>query len=297
MTEVTPTATGMAVSVDIDKPTVFQESEANVAKHKDFFERIPSELQAKEWVDTLKKSEDPLAEMFKRYDGLFSKLGAKPEGLLVPGEKATPDDWANFHKAIGVPENADGYEYKGAEIPDNLKQFISDDPELVKVMKDALHKAGVRKDAANVIFDTFNKYSIAKAESQIAEANKTLAELENGFKQKFGDRSNAVLDNFKKSTTGLLSAEEAAIFDNLHPAVKVALAAHHEAFSKKYIREDSLNFDVPQGQGQMNEKEYGQKYMELLAAQRKAQVGSSEYIRLTHEIESLQKTGRAIFQK
>lgn len=305
MDNVTPTSAGLSMDIDIDAPTPPSSTttpapQAAPPATKTFLEMLPEQYRTKERFVNFSKAADPMGELLKSYENQESLIGKKAEGLRVPGEGATAEDWSAFNKALGVPETPDGYEYKVPEnIPDELKDLFQPDEKLLGVMKDALAKAGVRKGAEKVIFEAFDNYYLDALKTQAATNQSMFEKLENDFKQKFGERSNVVLENFNKSITSL-GEEQAALFNQLHPSVKVLLAEHHEAFAKKYVREDSLHLDVPSSSPAMTATQYGDEYEKAFAALRSAEKshgrGSSQYVEANQKLNSLRNSGKQIFK-
>lgn len=298
MTEVTPTPAGLSMDIDISAPTPPSTPAAGDAGNKAFIDTLPESYRQKEWAVNLAKHQDPMSELFKLVDNQSSLVGRKAEGLRVPGENATADDWSAFHKAIGVPETPDVYEYKAPEnVPEDLKDMFKTDEDLVKVMRDAALKAGVRPEGFKHLAEAFDGYYLSQLQKYAANTDQALAKLETDFKQKFGDRSNSVLQKFNESFSGTLGKEQMAVIENLDPSVKVVLAEYHDSFSKKYIREDNLHLDVPTSSQGMSEGEYGKKYAELFAAMREHRPGTTGHIKALQALESHRINNSAVFKK
>ncbi len=301
MTEGTaaPTATtaGFSYGVDIDKPTPPAPQQQQSEAATKFLQSVPEAYSQKEWVSNFAKTADPWGELAKAYDNQMSLVGRKAEGLRVPGDNATPEEWSAFHKAIGVPESADKYEYKAPEVPENLKQYFAQDDQLLSAMREAGMKAGLTPKGFQIMAEAFDKYYMGELQKSVENVNSTLSALENGFKQKFGDKSNQVLDTWNGSVNSLLSKEQAAVLQGLDPSVKVILAEQYEAFAKKYIREDRLDLGVPRASQHMTSAEYGDEYARIFAKQRAAAPGSPEYFQAQQEMKQLKEKGAQIFSK
>jgi hypothetical protein len=100
--------------------------------------------------------------------------------IRVPGEGASDEDRAKFHKAIGVPDAPDGYKFElGREATEQDKAVHG---EVAK----AFHKAGVPAAAASEAV----KAVVAMAEAQMAEANRVAeakrAEAETSLRKEWG---------------------------------------------------------------------------------------------------------------
>jgi hypothetical protein len=296
MSDVTTTPAGSAIDIDIDKPTQPPAGGGNEASNA-FLEKMPEEYRSKEWLMNVAKTADPVVELAKMYDNQLSLLGRKAEGLKVPGEGATEEDWKNFNKALGVPETADKYEYSAPEVPEHLKDYFAADEKLLGAMKEACLKAGVRPEGFKELAKAFDSYYLSALDEQMKGLNDSLNKLETNFKAKFGDRSNAVLENWQKSLGSVVGEEQAAVIANLDPAVKVVLAEHFEGFAKKYIREDNLDVSVPTTGGALTPTAYADEFGQAFAALRQHPPGSAEHVAAQSRLNALREKGKAVFQK
>jgi len=304
--------------MDLQKPTVLDQSTtitgdesvsggdtSTAAATAKFIDSLPEEYRAKEWVANLDKhlSSDPnlnpVHELVKMFDNQQSLVGRKTEGLKVPGEGAKPEDWTEFYKQIGVPDSPEKYEYKLPEVQEHLKPFFAEDQELMSAMKAAAIKAGVRPEGFAHLADAFNTYYLGELEKQTKTLNETLSTLESGFKQKYGDKSDQVLAGWQQSLASAVGNEQAAILEQLDPRVKLVMAEHYHSFAQKYIREDSMNLDVPSSGAPLSQQDYDHRYGELfakqLAAEKSHGYGSAEYQQVAAEITKLREVGKHIF--
>lgn len=77
-----------------------------------WYQRFPEEIQIP--LAQVKSVED----LAKGYGNAQRLIGKK--GIFLPTEKSTPEEVADFRKAVGVPETPDGYHIKPDVIPDGL---------------------------------------------------------------------------------------------------------------------------------------------------------------------------------
>lgn len=297
---VSATPAGFATEIEIDKPTIMPGQNTTPAPAttgvKPFLESIPQEYAQKEWAQNFAKTENPLAELLKSYDNQIALVGKKNEGLRLPGEGATPEDWQNFHKAIGVPESADKYEYKAPEVPEELKDYFQTDENFLSKIREAAIKAGVRPEGFKHLAEAYDQYYLSELQQAVNNTKAHMQKLEQDFKGKFGERSNQVLDSWKNSFSSMLGKEQAAVLDGLDPTVKVVLAEHFDNFAKKYVREDSLNLGVPSaGNSVMTKAEYGERYEQLFAQVRGTTPGSAEHARANSALAALRSEAAKIF--
>lgn len=101
-----------------------------------------------------------------------SMVGKK--GVVVPGEKATDEEWGAFYKSIGQPE-ADKYEIAAPKD----KQI---NPDMFKAFKEMAHKSGLLPKQAQKLFDWYagQEESAMKAQSEQKQAltKQELADLQ-----------------------------------------------------------------------------------------------------------------------
>jgi len=114
----------------------------------------PVDAGAKKWQDSLPedlRGNGMLAQfsdvgtLAKSYVHAQSLIGKK--GVIVPGEKATDEEWAGFYKAIGQPD-ADNFEIK---LPDGNKV----NAEFAKEFKEMTHKVGLLPKQAQGMMDWY----------------------------------------------------------------------------------------------------------------------------------------------
>lgn len=311
MSEVNTTPAGLSMDIDISAPTPHssttpaaagsnnaapaQAGSDNTAPGQVWLKNVPAEFENKAWVAALAQHENPSAEMFKQFDNQLSLIGRKAEGVRVPGENATAEDWASFNKSIGVPEKAEGYTYTPPTVPDELKAYHSTDEGLVGAIKEACVKAGVRPEGFKVITETFDKYYVDELQKAVTANKQALDGLENSFRTKFGDRSSQVLKGWEQSLASL-SGSEAELMAGLDPRVKAVLAGHWANFTSKYVREDSLGLGTPTVGAGFTKEEYGDKYEAAFARVRAAKPGTAEYSEASAELKNLRAKAEAIFK-
>jgi hypothetical protein len=71
-------------------------------------------------------------DLAKSYHNLEKTIGARPQGVVIPTEKSTPEEVAAYRKAVGVPDTVEAYDFKPEEMPegmtwnpDNAKAFAA----------------------------------------------------------------------------------------------------------------------------------------------------------------------------
>lgn len=91
---------------------------------------------------------------WKSGDEMVSAYKAQAEsmkGLVrIPGEDASDDDKAAYRKALGVPDNADGYEF---QVPKDMPEGLTYDNDLAAKFKAKSHELGLTPDQAQGLHD------------------------------------------------------------------------------------------------------------------------------------------------
>ena len=105
--------------------------------------------------------------------------------ISIPGKDAKPEEIAEFHKKLGVPESPDGYELKPPDdlVPAGQEAVFS---EGMKPFAEAMHKAGATKEAVQAALDYYYsdlRNSHARAQ-KIAEESFTKSQ--EALKQEWG---------------------------------------------------------------------------------------------------------------
>lgn len=149
---------------------------------KSWPETLPDNLKG---VAALKGWKDP-ADAVKSYDELQRFVGADKagRGVVLPGEKATPEEITAFRLKLGVPTDATGYDIK---LPENFP-----DPEFGKVAAPLLHKHGIPKTAAEGLMADFTAQvaaaEAARAAAETKQFSTEMADLKNEFGANFDQK-------------------------------------------------------------------------------------------------------------
>lgn len=155
--------------------------------------KVP-EVEAKDWreglSDDLKKTADRYAS---REDAIRSiQESRKRESLVrVPGKDATDDDKAAYHKAIGVPETSEGYEFKLAEGVESTPEIEASN----KVWAERMHETKTSVESFNKFVGWMNEDVAAAEEAQAADDATYVKESEEDLKAEWKG------DDYEKNTT------------------------------------------------------------------------------------------------
>jgi len=91
-----------------------------------------------------------IGEAFKGGAEVEKLVGAK--GVIIPGEKATPEEWDKFHNTLGRPEKPEGYKLSPIE---NLHPELKITPEVEGGFKALAHKHGLTGKQADGLYKEY----------------------------------------------------------------------------------------------------------------------------------------------
>lgn len=128
----------------------------------------------------------------KAYKDTKTLVGQK---LGIPGDDATPEAKAAFHKAMGVPEAPEGYGFKKPDgLPEGVEYDEKDAAEWAKTFKEL----NVPSSVANALRDRFVKQyveGVAKAAEEMKnDKTKSDTNFDEVTKKAFGDKRDAYLE-------------------------------------------------------------------------------------------------------
>lgn len=112
------------------------------------------------------KSIDDLASSYREAEKAIRDSGR----IAVPGDDATPEQLAAFHKAIGVPEKPDAYEVaalEGHELDDGL----------IGAMRPIAHAAGIPAKAWGQLTKGLMEYQLNQLQEETTRQNSEWSEL------------------------------------------------------------------------------------------------------------------------
>lgn len=135
------TATSEAANTSVSP----EGGEGNSSSSLDF---IPEEFKEAPWAQKYKTPED----FFNGIDNMNKMLGKKEiiEGIKAPGEDATDEDWQNFYKQIGAPEEQSAY-----ELAIELENPLFDVDQSAEGFKELAHKNGLTQKQAQGLFKDY----------------------------------------------------------------------------------------------------------------------------------------------
>lgn len=198
---------------------------------------------SKSWLESLPEDirQDPSLQLFKEPAALAKSwvnaqkmIGA--DKVVIPGEKATEEEWNAFHQKLGRPASADKYEFK---LPEGIKL----DESLAKSVKEVAFKAGLnpKQLQALVEWDANNKIEAAKGQG--ADKDAEMRSALDAYQTKLGgeDKFNATIDKARVAVKTLADPEMVEFLRNTgmgsHPAVIAHFAKMADMMAEDKVRD------------------------------------------------------------
>jgi hypothetical protein len=171
----------------------------------DFMSVVPESFRESQWVKDTAKSEKPYETLFKRFEDQQKMLGEKSKALEIPGPDAPPEKIKEFHKAMGVPDKPEGYEYTLPDIskePEAVRKILEErakDPIFINKMREKALSVGITPQQFKDMAAEFDGITIAQIKANV-ENQKALiaadaAKRDETFKQLWGDAAPAKIKN------------------------------------------------------------------------------------------------------
>jgi hypothetical protein len=156
------------------------------------------------------KSLDDLAAAYRHAEKAIHDSGR----VKIPGADAKPEEVAAFHKAIGVPDDAKGYQVAAPKDADGNDIPLNTDA--IGQLAESAHKLGVPKSAFEGLTQEFIKYQLDQAaDAEAAERSEAEATVKG-----WGNEKDVRLANVDKAmrALGLSGADGLALRGALGPA-------------------------------------------------------------------------------
>ncbi len=181
------------------------------------------------------------ADLAKSFIETKKMVGQKNNG--IPGKDATPEQVAEYHKAIGVPDAAEGYEFKKPDnLPPAMAEAYSEEDALAwaKQMKEL----GVPKETANALRNKFIEQQV-KAIGDAKEAVEyTDADFDKVFEKHFGaDKFKAVIQTERAAVEKVIPPDMKPVIATLNNHQLAAFAAYGQGIRAELGGEDQTAGD------------------------------------------------------
>lgn len=140
-----------------------------------WLDALPPEIKGDPSMQVFKES--GVAGLAKSWVSAQAMIGK--DKVLIPGEKATDEEWASFHAKLGRPETPDKYEFK---LPDGQQM----DEGFAKGFKETAFKAGMTPKQVQAAVEWYAKEAGARVESTQAAQAAALTQSIDAYRQSLG---------------------------------------------------------------------------------------------------------------
>lgn len=194
----------------------------------DFSSIVPKEYADEPWV----KDTKDIQSFFKRFKDNHAMAGQKPAG--IPQDTASPEEWATFHKAMGVPEEAGGYVLP--ETPEGTPRNELFDTGI----KDLLHGAHVSQKQYDEMAPKFDALMASLQEAENAARDVQFSELSGKL---FGDNQDQAFKVAKSLMAKYAPEGMQEHIDKLGNYELMVMTSVLNGVQKDFISEDQLPDD------------------------------------------------------
>lgn len=185
---------------------------------------LPKEFAAKPYM----KDVNTFGDFVKKFDGAQTLLGQR----TTPDDKATPEQWKEFH-AKTAPASPDDY-----KLPDTIEGV---NPEITKKgveakwLKSLFHEAALSPYQVSVLYPKFMKMISAAEAADKRAGDERFAKLSSDV---FKDQKDTVITNAKKFMATHIAPEMQPMLNELGEKELTLLIALTDGMAKKFTGED-----------------------------------------------------------
>lgn len=133
------------------------------------------------------------------------------KGIILPGEDATEDEWNVFHKDMGRPDEADGYELSFHEEITNDENFGNVEENLnnnMKTFKETMHKLGIPASTAKKMWENSQEQWLQASKAQSETNKERLMQEEAAVKKELGAAYEEKMELANNVATSIMSSED-----------------------------------------------------------------------------------------
>lgn len=179
-------------------------------------EAVFADIKGKDWAEA-----GPL--LAKNYVHAQRLVGAK--GVIVPGEKATPEEWNAYYKALGRPDKPEDY---AITLPEGVTEDRLDKTRIESWRKE-LHAQGLTKKQAEAVIAGAIKEEFGGMQAREAAQTKQMQEWELKLRTDLGQKYDETLNYAKLGLKQFGNEHIAQLLDESglgsHPEVVKLFAA------------------------------------------------------------------------
>ncbi len=194
---------------------------------------IPETYAKEPWAQSIKSPED----LWNQHANAQTVIGKK--GIIIPSDKATPEEIKNFHKALGVPEAPEGYEFKTIEALKDLPR----DATIDNRVKQVLLKNGIPKSQGEMIIHELETMVFETSKPRLDAAAKAEKEFSTLRLATFGEKAEVASAQFEEVMSKSLSDKYPQLvtqIKSLNPEARMAVMAFGKIIHDTYVGESRI---------------------------------------------------------
>lgn len=190
---------------------------------------ISEEFADREWAKNIKSQQD----LEQQFDNNQKLIGRK--GIIIPGEEASEQEWAEYHRSLGVPDSVDDYELPQIEALKDVEpseEALAED----KAFKELFKKHNVPKDMAAALYQDYKQQLYDQEVGANQEFNQFLDQLYGADPKVKSEKLTAFTERLQEA----LDPKYLPVIDRMDNASKLVLAGAVEMMHKRYGREGTF---------------------------------------------------------
>ena len=164
---------------------------------------LPEDLRSEKVFESIKGKDWNEAGPILAKSYLHSQRLVGADKIVIPGDKATPEERAAFYTKLGRPEKPDGYAYK---LPEGMTEQMLDKARVDK-WRGKMHELGFSKTQAETILNEFIADEYGNNTTSKANHDKEIQAWELGLKEEFGAKYDEKC-NFARFAAGEYASPE-----------------------------------------------------------------------------------------
>ena len=237
---------GVNESRDVDPITRAAAADPLAQARQMFESQIPEGYKEKYWVQNLLNTDKPWEELFKQNDNAQTALGKRP---VVPGADATPEQIKEFHKQLGVPDTADGYQIAPTQWSEEDKAIgeylnAARNESFMAKIKAKAHELGVAPKVLQGLVDTYDQaFAVEHKAAVLAQIDREVnlaKDFDAQADKYFGARKADVVAKGNELINASVPPEMKAAVAGLDNNAQMVLAATLDMVYKRYVKEDGM---------------------------------------------------------
>lgn len=185
---------------------------------------LPKEIAEKPYM----KDVNTFGDFVKKFDGAQTLLGQR----TTPDEKATPEQWKEFHSKV-TPKTPD--DYKLPDVIEGVNPEITKKGAEAKWLKSMFHAAQLSPYQVNVLYPQFMKMISAAEAADKKAGDERFAKLSSDV---FKDQKDTIVTNAKKFMATHIAPEMQPMLNELGEKELTLLIALTDGMAKKFTGED-----------------------------------------------------------